>query len=76
MNKITEEQIENAVNKVVNTTIKNVSDTLAESCIYYINSAIECPEMKGKEVNLAVLTTGIVKCTEIFKETLKELFCE
>lgn len=76
MKNITEEQIENAVNKVVNTTIKDVSDTLTESCTYYINSANECPEMKGKEVNLAVLTTGIVKCTQILKETLKELLCE
>lgn len=76
MNKITEEQIEDSINKAVNITIKDVSNMLAESCTYYINSANECPEMKGNVINLAVLTTGIVKCAEIFKETLKELFCE
>lgn len=76
MKNITEELIENAVNKAVNTSVKDISDMLAESCIYYINLAKECTEMKGNEINLAVLATGIVKCAEISKETLKELLCE
>lgn len=76
MNKITEEQIEDIVDNAVNTKIKDISVMLAESCTYYINLANECPKTKGNEVNLAVLTTGVVKCAEILKESLKELLCE
>lgn len=76
MNNITEEQIENVVNSAVDTTIKNTTEMLAESCIYYVNSANECPEIKGNEINLAMFTTGIVKCAEILKDSLKELLCK
>lgn len=79
MSKVTEEQIENAVNKVANKIAKGVLDIFVQNMDYFRNMENEdnkSKELNIKEICLATLATGIVNCTDIMKETLKELFCE
>lgn len=77
MSKVTEEQIENVVNKAGDKITKGVLDSFVQILDYYHRCfENENHQISIKEICLTILTTEIVNCTNIMKETLKDLLCE
>ncbi|MCM1500114.1 MAG: hypothetical protein NC124_16750 [Clostridium sp.] len=76
MNRITDKQIESAVNKACDKIVEGVLDMFVQSLDHYRKYENENKELGIKEISLAILTTEIANCAKMLKETLKELLCE
>lgn len=75
MEKLTTEQINDIVDKAVESASENIVDNFTSLCEYYAKGTEQYPKTRGVEPYFAAISTAQIACASVIKETLQSIIC-